>query len=97
MFTFNPDGFIIFDQQLWDLLLTALDKGAPPPGTPRPKKKSCPSLSCGAANLTRKTLAITRAFFADEERMEYALRVGTSRSLQDAQMVLDNPFFADDN
>ena len=43
MFTFNLDGYIIFDQQLWAPLLTALDKGAPPPGTFRPKKKSCPS------------------------------------------------------
>ena len=29
--------------------------------------------------------------------MEYALRVGTPRSLQDAQMVQDHPTFADDN
>ena len=59
--------YIIFDQQLWDPLLKALDKGVPPQGTFRRMKKSRPSLSRGAAYLARKTLAITHDF--SEERL----------------------------
>ena len=54
-------------------LLTALDKGVRPPGTSRRKKKSRPGLSRGAAYLARKTLAITHAFFDDQDRISHAL------------------------
>jgi hypothetical protein len=72
--------------------MTALDKGDPPPVIPVPRRSSR-----GAAYLARKTLAISHDFFADEEHMDHVLRVGTPRLLQDARMVLDNPFFTDDN
>ena len=96
MFTFNPDGCIIFDQQLWDPLVTALEKCAPPPGTSRRKKKSRPSLSRGAAYLARKTLAITHDFFDDEDRISHALEWRIPFSSHPAA---DSPFFnhSDDN
>ena len=90
MFTLNPDGYIIFDRQLWDPLLKALDKGVPPPGTFRRKKKSRPSLSRGAAYLGKKTLAITHDFFDDEERIWQALEMRIHFSSQPAA---DYPFF----
>jgi hypothetical protein len=33
----------------------------------------------------------------NEERIAYALEVGIPRSLPDAQIAQDNPFYADDN
>ena len=75
MFTFNPDGYIIFGRRLWDPFLSAVVVGTPPPGSSRRKHKSRLILSHGAAYFAGKMLAITQNIFDGDDLLWKALRV----------------------
>ena len=60
-FTFNVDGYILFDQTKWAPYMNAMKADKPPPGSSRRTKKS--EVSKGAAYLARKTLILTEEFF----------------------------------
>ena len=61
MFTFNDDGYILFDQTKWAAYMEAMKEDKPPPDCSRRTKKS--DVSIGAAYLARKTLVLTEIFF----------------------------------
>ena len=54
-FTFNADGYIIFDQNNWATYMAAMKEDKPPPGSSTKELR----LSTEAAYLARKTLVLT--------------------------------------
>ena len=61
MFTFNDDGYILFDQTKWATYMDTMKEDKPPPDYSRRTKKS--DVSKGAAYFARKTLVLTEEFF----------------------------------
>ena len=61
IFTFDDDGYILFDQTKWATYMDTMKEDKPPPDTSRRTKKS--DVSKGASYLARKTLVLTEEFF----------------------------------
>jgi len=87
-FTFNADGYPIFDQNNWATYRAAMKEDKPPPGSSTKELR----LSTEAAYLARKTLVLTEEFF----RLRYNTAITLTEGKLDIRTYARREFFKEE-